>query len=143
MRILQRLAALTFTCLMLANARADLAIIAHPDNPLASLSEKDVQKIFLGRLRMFPDSDLETQTLDLPDNSELYSRFYARIAQMTPAKVRRYRAFYLFSGKGKVPYQAQNQQDAINKVTTEKNAIGYVDATSDLTGVKVLLILQE
>src|SRR5690606_6733146 len=107
------------------------------------LSEKDVQKIFLGRLRMFPDSDLETQTLDLPDNSELYSRFYARIAQMTPAKVRRYRAFYLFSGKGKVPYQAQNQQDAINKVATEKNAIGYVDATSDLTGVKVLLILQE
>ena len=143
MRLLYVLSILLFTCLLAQKATADLAIVVHPDNPISSLSDKDVQKIFLGRLRMFPETSMEPQTIDLPDDSALYSRFYARIAQMTPAKVRRYRAFYLFSGKGKVPQQANDQADVISKIRSDSRAIGYLDASADLAGMKVVLILEE
>ena len=122
-------------------AVADIAIIAHPANPQSSLSEKEVQKIFLGRLRMFPDSNTETVTLDLPEESTLYSEFYEQIAKMNAAKVKRYRAYYLFSGKGRIPEQVDNQQAVIKKVMENPAAIGYVDTSEDLSQVKILLLL--
>lgn len=143
MQLRYLLGILLLTCLLTQKAAADLAIVVHPDNPISNLSDKDVQKIFLGRLRMFPGTSIETQTIDLPDDSALYSRFYARIAQMTPAKVRRYRAFYLFSGKGKVPQHANDQTEVISKIHSDTRAIGYIDASADPAGMKVILILEE
>lgn len=122
-------------------AHADIAVIVHPTNPIAQLQEKDVQKIFLGRLRMFPGTDLEVQALDLPEDHPVFIAFYARTAQMSPAKLRRYRAYYLFSGKGMLPETADSEEAMLKRVASLPTAIGYVDTRQLNSNVKILFTL--
>lgn len=141
--MLRRGALITTLLLLLSPpATADIAIITHPDNPVANLNQKEVQKIFLGRLRMYPESELETQAVDLPAEDPLFLRFYDTIAQMNAAKIKRYRAYYLFSGKGRLPLVEPDEKHVMTRVASDPSAIGYVDASLVTDQVRVVFVLK-
>ncbi|HEX4937779.1 MAG TPA: hypothetical protein VFX11_03835 [Candidatus Kapabacteria bacterium] len=141
--MLRRGALITTLLLLLSPpATADIAIITHPDNPVANLNQKEVQKIFLGRLRMYPESELETQAVDLPAEDPLFLRFYDTIARMNAAKIKRYRAYYLFSGKGRLPLVEPDEKHVMARVASDPSAIGYVDASLVTDQVRVVFVLK-
>lgn len=125
-----------------ACARADIAIIVHPQNPLTELSESDLKKIFLGRLPLFPKTGQEIHPLDLPEEHATFTDFYRRLLQLDGTKLRRYRAYYLFSGRGRLPATTDTVTEMISKVAEDPAAIGYVDATNVTAQVKTLLVLR-
>ncbi|MBK8971650.1 MAG: hypothetical protein IPM37_09870 [Hahellaceae bacterium] len=128
---------------LVVTAQAEIAVIAHVQNPLASLSESEVRKIFLGRLQLFPSSRTEILTLDQSVDSPTLATFYHAEMDMTPSQLSGYRAAYLFSGKGRIPEIENDDLSVLERVKATHNAIGYIDLDAvdnetSLSGIKIL-----
>ena len=124
---------------MCAPVAADIAVVVHPSNPLSALSEDEVRRIFMGRMRMFPESDGAIETVDQQEASTAFADFYQAIARLTPAKLKRQRASFLFSGKGRLPTALQDDAAVIDFVASHPDAIGYVDVNRLDARVKSVL----
>ena len=122
-------------------AKADLAVIVHPNNPIKSLSHKDVQRLFLGRSLMFPSTETKIYAIDHKENSQVYSRFYTDVIKMNSNKLKKYRAYYLFSGKGRLPLILDKPADVIDRVAVTENSISYVHSSDISDRVKVVFIM--
>lgn len=123
-------------------AHADIAVIVHPQNKLATLTPQQLKKIFLGRMPLFPVSSHEIRAIDLPDDNAVFREFYHQVVELDGTELKRYRAYYLFSGRGRLPDIAQTPEEMIEKVAADTGAIGYVDRNAiDETTTRVLVIL--
>lgn len=141
-RTAQRLLTLLGASLLWAgSAHADLAVIVHPQNPLSTLNESELKKIFLGRMPLFPQTRQEIHPFDLPEDHPAFIQFYQQVLQQDGAKLKRYRAYYLFSGRGRLPATTTGTDDMLSKIAQDPAAVGYVDATRLDSRVKALLIL--
>ena len=121
---------------------ADVAVIVHPNSPVNSLSHKDVQKLFLGRTLMFPNTETKVYSIDQSESSEIFSRFYEKVIRMNTNKLKKYRAYYLFSGKGRLPLPMKNSEEVVERVSNTQNAISYVDVRDVSEKVKVVYTTQ-
>jgi len=116
---------------------AEMAVIVHPNNPLNTLTQKQVQRLFLGRMLMFPNSKTKVDSVDQDEDSEIYRRFYRDVIKISASKLKRYRAYYLFSGKGTLPSPTMNHS-VVAHVAEIENAISYVPMTEVNESVKVV-----
>lgn len=132
------LAGLGLFWLPIAVVQADIMVVVHPDNPLMSLSEENIRRIFLGRMRMFPNSSQGIETVDQNEQQEVFIDFYHAIAHLTPAKLKRQRASYLFSGKGRLPHVLDSDDAVIKYVAKTPEAIGYISQEKVDSFVKVV-----
>lgn len=107
-------------------AVADMAVIVHPSNPMKAVSREDMRRIFMGRMRMYPDSSVGVEAVDLPESNALFASFYQSVSNVTPAKLKRQRASYLFSGKGRLPQVVADEAAVKALVASNPQAIGYI-----------------
>ena len=117
---------------------ADIYVVASAALPLNQLSEQQVRKLFLGRLPLLPETQVEPEVFDLPAKHPLYEPFYSHISGMTAQKLKRYRAYYLFSGKGKVPTRIESREDLIERLENTDAGVGYTDVLDGNDKIKVL-----
>jgi ABC-type phosphate transport system substrate-binding protein len=137
MKALTRL--LTLTLLMTSTtALADFIVVAHPDSPVDSLTSDQVRAIFNGNIKAYPSSNSMVTVLDQPMQADVFRDFYATVFKLTPQKVKRRRAAYLFSGQGMIPETLADDAAIIAKVASDTSAIGYVEKASLTDDVKVL-----
>ena len=133
--------AILFAGLWHGEARGDMLVIVNEDNPLDSLTLKEVKQLFLGRMRRFPSVNNDVDVLDREETSLTHRLFYQHVVQMDSNRLKRYRARYLFSGQGRLPEVVTGQDNVIAKVQKDISAVGYVDLSGegDLPkGVKVV-----
>ncbi|MCP5163175.1 MAG: hypothetical protein H6999_05775 [Hahellaceae bacterium] len=123
-------------------ALADIAVIVNANNPLATLTQKDAGKIFMGKLRLFPGTNLEIHAFDLATDHSLRHTFYEKLVSMNASRLARYRASYLFGGKGRLPESVADESSLIYSVNTHINGIGYVSLRPLPDNVKVVFILK-
>ncbi len=121
---------------------AEMAVIVHPSNPVSAISRDDIRRIFMGRMRMYPGSSVGVEAVDLPESNALFARFYQAVSGVTPAKLKRQRASYLFSGKGRLPRVVADEAAMKALVASNPQAIGYipreqVDASVRAVGIVV------
>lgn len=122
--------------------RADIAVVVHPSNHITQLTEQDLKKIFLGRMSLFPDSGRAIRAIDLPDEHPLFQAFYRQVVELEGVDLKRYRAYYLFSGRGRLPAVAASSQEVIHMISDDPAAIGYLDSDEvPKEGVRVILVL--
>lgn len=116
----------------------EIVVIVNPNNPIETLSERDIKRIFLGRLRQFPNTDNAVEVLDQNSTSAIFERFYTEFIGFGLRKLRRYRAAYLFSGKGTLPVELNDPTAVKTKILNNQSAIGYIDARLVDDSVKVI-----
>lgn len=109
---------------------ADLLVIVNRQNPLDSLSENEVRKIFLGRIRLYPHTTREIVSFDLEARAPSRQFFYQTLMNMDAAQLSSYRASYLFSGKGRIPETTDTEAELLQAVGADAQAIGYVTEDS-------------
>lgn len=126
-----------------SHALADLLIVTNSENPVDQLTLKEVRKIFLGRMGMFPGTDQEPRPLDFPQDSPHYEHFYESVIGMPPAKIKRYRAYYLFSGKGKIPAEMPNMASVLKELKQNPDAIAYLPSAFKNDHLKILLRIKQ
>lgn len=107
-------------------APCELVVVAHPDNPTPSLTALQVKQLFLGRLRLFPDTHISVLVLDLPHETPLFSTFYRQFTGMDVVRLSRYRSRYLFSGHGRLPESVPDVASVREAVLLQPGAVSYM-----------------
>lgn len=130
-----------------ATAHADIAVIVHPDNPLPSMTPREVSNLYLGRTRSFVATDgrnpLPASIYELPADNPLREVFFHTLNGMDIKQLDAYWARLRFSGEVLPPPVLPDSRSVVDAVSRKRNAIGYVDAAAVSASVKVVLRLKE
>ncbi len=132
-------------CLLAAAAacRAEpLVVIVHPQAGVTALTRAEAVNIFMGRSHTLP-SGIVAYAVDLSGNTSLRTAFYQRLLQRTPAEVDAYWAHLVFSGDNSPPLRVPTPAMVVELVSTNRNVIGFVEASQAGPNVKVVLTLDE
>jgi ABC-type phosphate transport system substrate-binding protein len=120
-------------------AQADVAVIVHAKNTVAPLSPREVQDIFLGRARTFPDG---RYALAIDQTSPLRAEFYQTLTGRPVEQINAYWARLLFTGQASPPLRLPDDESVLKTVRENEGAIGYVDASRVDKTVRQLLLLK-
>lgn len=120
-----------------ANAFAEVAIIVNPANN-ATASSEDIQRLFLGKTKNFPNGS-DAAPFNLKEGNAAREAFNQAILSKNESQVKAYWSQLVFTGKGTPPKEAADEDEMKKWVAGNPNAIGYIDASKVDGSVKVLL----
>lgn len=124
-----------------AMAAANAEVVVIGNSAAASLSQQDVQDIFLGKANTMPDGT-PVEAVDLSEGNVTRDEFYQKALNRTASQIKSYWAKRVFTGKG-VPLNTISSDGAAKAwVNAGEGRIAYIDAGSVDGSVKVLLRLQ-
>ena len=125
-----------------ATLNADIAIIANSSVDIGEISTKEVSKIFLGKIKHLSDGT-KIKLYDLPDDDQDKWSFYKTVTRKNSSQLNSYWARKLFTGQAEAPIVLSDASHVLRTVSSNQNAIGYVN-TEDLDdSVKVLHIVTQ
>ncbi len=116
-------------------AFADVAVIVNKANG-AAVTEQDIKKIYLGKQKSFSDGNAVT-VISLNDN-EVNDVFNKQALQKSSSQLKSYWSKLIFTGKAKPPTEAANPNEVLQMVSSNANAIGYIDSSLVNDSVKVV-----
>ena len=117
---------LIYSLLVTGYCYAEISVIVHPSNEV-SLSKKNVQRIFLGKMKKFPGGG-EALPINLPVGNVVAERFNSTVLKKSAPMLSGYWGQYVFTGKGAPPKQVDSVAAVKNLVELNPSAIGYVDS---------------
>lgn len=115
---------------------AEIVVVVHPSND-AALSQKDVQRIFLGKEKKFSNGKEVLPVNQVPSSSARES-FDTNTLGRSSTQIAAYWSKLVFTGKGIPPKELDNDAAVLAIVADNQNAIGYVDSASVSDAVKVV-----
>lgn len=127
-------ALLTFATI--SSSSAGVAIIVSADSSVASVSEGDVVKLFLGKKK-----DLDGVKMILTDQnigSPARVEFYKKVVKKSKSQLKSYWSRLVFTGKGQAPQVVGDDSVVKRLVSSNPNLVGYIDERSVDSSVKVI-----
>ena len=107
------------------SAMSDVAVVVHPSNS-ATVTEEDVQRIFLGKSKTFSSSG-EAIAVNNKDSS-VRDQFNQALLGKNESQLKAYWSQLVFTGKGTPPKELDNDDAVKAFVASTPNAIGYIDS---------------
>lgn len=121
---------------VIAPVMAETVIIVNKDNAV-SISSEDIAKIYLGKMKSFPNGTNAKPT-DHPPGTVLRIGFLDAVVGKTESQMKAHWSRLLFTGKG-IPAKVFKSDEEVKKfVARNPNAIGYINASSADDTVKVV-----
>jgi ABC-type phosphate transport system substrate-binding protein len=114
-------------------------IIVNPANPTASLDRKFLAEAFLKKTTRWPDGEF-IRPVDLAPNAAARQRFTEDALNRSVAAVKSYWQQQIFAGRSVPPAELNGEEEAVKYVARYPGAMGYVGATGELAGVKVVSV---
>ena len=121
-------------------AHSEPVLVVHPASGVDRLGVEEVINIYMGRLRQFPGG-ASAQPLDLPADHPGKARFYELLLRKSLAEVNAYWARLVFTGRTQPPREALSEEDVLERVARNRQAIGYVDRAKVDRRVRIVLEL--
>lgn len=122
-----------------AAAQDGFRVIVNPTNPVASLSEPQVSRLFLKKTLAWP-SGLTVTAVDQERTSEVRRAFSQRVHVKDPDAVVSYWQTLVFAGRDTPPPIKGGDAAVVEYVRANPGAIGYVSESADLAGVKLVAV---
>jgi ABC-type phosphate transport system substrate-binding protein len=113
--------------LSISLARADIVVVVSSKSSITALTNSQIVDIFLGKRTRFPDGSPATP-IDQTEGSVARDEFYARFATMSSAQVTAFWSRIIFTGRGQPPKSVTTGADVKLLVSSNPNAIAYIDA---------------
>jgi ABC-type phosphate transport system substrate-binding protein len=120
---------------------ADFQVITHPSNSVDSIAKKDLARIFLKIKSRWPTGE-RAKPIDQKASSPVTPRFSEAVLGRDLKGVESYWNSQVFAGKGTPPPTAGTDQEVVDFVKNNPGAVGYVSSTAQVSGVKVLEIVE-
>ena len=136
---MRRFLALAALLLPAPAAQADVAVIVNAKNTVAATAPREVQDIFLGRVRTFPDGRF---AVAIDQSSPLRAEFYQALTARPVEQINAYWARLLFTGQASPPMRLPDDDAVLKAVRENEGAIGYVDPVRVDKTVRLLLRLK-
>ncbi|EHZ7342820.1 TPA: phosphate ABC transporter substrate-binding protein [Vibrio vulnificus] len=121
------------------NAMAGMVVIGNAAG-VDSLSQNEVKKLFLGQKNLLTNG-AKARIVELSDGSEGRIAFHNLATGRSESQLQSAWSRLVFTGKAEAPIQVVDYAGVIAEVTSNTNAIGYVDESALTADVKVLLKL--
>lgn len=107
-------------------ARADVVVVTSARSSIEKLSRDEVINIFMGRYRRAPDGSA-VHPLDLDAESPVRRAFYHRLLDKSLEEINVYWMRLVFAGRMVPPAETLGQDEMLEKLAGDPQAIGYVD----------------
>ncbi len=117
-------------------AAAEVAVIVNSANANA-ISDKDINRIFLGKNKTFADGNKIT-AINLKSGSDTRTEFDEKALGKSSSQVKAYWSKLIFSGKAKPLKELGSDSEVLKFVASTPNAIAYVNSASVDGSVKVV-----
>ena len=117
-------------------AFAEMVVIVHPSNG-NTLDKDAIQRIFLGKIRAFPDGK-EAVPISLKEGSAEYNAFAESVLDKSDKQLKAYWAKIIFTGQGTPPREVDNAAQMLELIGNNPNLIGFVPAGSETGAVKAV-----
>lgn len=114
-------------------ALAQIAVIVHPSNS-SNLTNEELVRIYTGRSNAF-------NAVNLAESVPLRAQFDEKGVGRTSAQLKAHWSKLVFTGKGTPPTELASEQEVLNFVASNPQAIGYISAGSVSDAVKVALTI--
>lgn len=126
-------------------AGAEVVVISSTRNTIDHVSRDDVSYIFMGRYRKWPDGST-AHPLDLDADSPIRKTFYRQLVDKSLEEINAYWARLVFAGRTTPPVETRGQEELLEKVANNPQAIGYIDRaylnrSAQARNIKILLAL--
>lgn len=121
-------------------AQGEVVVITHPSNSNASIGKADFSRIFLGRVKSFPDGSKAVPINQVAGNSTRIA-FDKEHLGKSASQIKAYWSRQLFTGRGVPPQEVSEDADVIKSVSANRNMIGYVDSSAVNDSVRVVSIV--
>jgi ABC-type phosphate transport system substrate-binding protein len=122
-------------------AAAGFKVVVAGANPIASFERDELAKIFLKSVTRWKDGR-EIVPVDQSGRSEVRTEFTRDVLQKAGmGRISAVEAFWqqqIYSGRGVPPAIKASDAEVLAFVAANPGAIGYVSATAETTGVKVV-----
>jgi len=118
-------------------ASAELSVIVHPGNN-SSISADDIKRIFLGKLKRYPEG-LLVVAINQKTSNPIRKSFDKNALGKSGSQVKAYWSKLVFSGKGNPPKEVATDKEMIELVKDNPSIIGYVDSNNVSADVKVVV----
>jgi ABC-type phosphate transport system substrate-binding protein len=129
-------ALLMAAALTTAAAAEEVAVIVHKSNANA-VDRALVVKLYTGAARSWPDGS-PAFVLDQAEDSPVRADFYADVIGKSAAAMKAIWAQNIFSGRGLPPKLVNPDAEMKKLVSANRNAIGYIKASSVDDSVRVV-----
>jgi ABC-type phosphate transport system substrate-binding protein len=123
-----------------AHAGNVVSVISNPKLKV-QLTKDEVKDIFLASQTMLLGHHL--LLLDQEGLSAVRTEFYRQITGKDPTEMKIYWAEQIFSGRARAPQVLASDQNVIEAVLSNPDAIGYVSGSADTSKVNVVFKLQQ
>ncbi|PVZ71484.1 phosphate ABC transporter substrate-binding protein [Pelagibaculum spongiae] len=134
----KRILALALLGAATTSAMAEVALIAHPGMATSYVTQQEVARLYMGKLRTLPGSG-RLKLINLPAENPTYKEFYSKVVGVTPSQAKSAWSRLIFTGKARAPKEMVNAKSVVDQVAEYPGYIGYVDASMVDSRVKVLL----
>lgn len=111
-----------------------IAIIAHPDTQLLSISRVELSKIYLKRLRYWGNG-IRALPVDQAPESPARLAFSEQVLRRSVVNTEVYWKRMIFSGRAVPPPEVDSDDKVIEYVRKTPGAVGYVAASAERSGV--------
>ena len=125
-----------FATLVLASAQ-DVAFIAHPASPDASLTAADVKNILLGTKTNWSSGAIK---LMVQADGAVHAKVIQDFTQRSPDQFDKYWKKQVFTGKGTMPAVGKSDAEVLAFVSSTPGAFGYVARAAATDKVRTLEI---
>lgn len=126
-------------CFFVASARSDIVVVVSAASPISSLSKNQVEKIFLGKSRRFPNGSRAVPLNQSEGNLER-DAFYQMVSGKSPAQIKAHWAKLIFTGRGQPPKEDVSNDDVKQLLTNSGVNISYIDRTAVDDSVKIVAL---
>ena len=112
-------------------------VVVNPANPTASVERRFLVDAFLKKTTRWPH-DEQIRPCDLDPESATRRRFSDDVLKRSVAAVKSYWQQMVFSGQNVPPPEFDSDEQVIQFVLRNPGAVGYVSASANIEGAKVL-----
>lgn len=136
------LALLAFTSFA-QDAEPGYVLVIHAENDSPALGRSLVSKMFLKKVKRWPDSDLRVVPIDQGEKSPVREAFTKDVHGKRVSAIKTFWQRMIFSGRDVPPEELADDGSVLAFVAANPGAIGYVASDADLgDGVKVLSLTE-
>ncbi|PCJ31169.1 MAG: hypothetical protein COA90_07075 [Gammaproteobacteria bacterium] len=116
---------------------SDIVVVTNKDNPIKTLTKKQIIDIYMGRRSTYPNGQ-PVIAIDQKTDGLTRKLFYKHLVNKTVSEINAYWARLLFSGRAMPPKTAENIASIVEMLKNNKSAIAYMNL-DDLTDDIVVL----
>jgi ABC-type phosphate transport system substrate-binding protein len=137
---MKKILILLLLCFVVANSKAQVAVIANKSVPLESISETKLLDIYSGEIKWWDNGD-PVVVFDLAEKTEVKSEFYNFIGKST-SRMKSIWLKKMLSGEGEPPEALKSEDEMLKFVVETIGAIGFISINKVVPEVKVLALVE-